>query len=73
MKKPNIKLKSLRIAMLACPRQQDLADLTGISLPTIKELESGKSKNPTLETMDKIHEAVKDRLGIDLDIASYFR
>lgn len=71
--KKNIKLKSLRIAMLDCPRQQDLADLTGISLQTIKELESGKSNNPTLETMDKIHKAVKDKIGVDVDIASYFR
>jgi transcriptional regulator with XRE-family HTH domain len=41
--------------------QEDLAELSGIGLRTLKGLESGKS-NPTLETLTKI----ADVLGMEV-------
>lgn len=41
--------------------QEDLADLSGVGLRTIKQFESGKG-NPTLDTLTKIGDA----LGLEL-------
>lgn len=41
--------------------QQDLAELSGVGLRTVKQLESGKG-NPTLSTLHK----VSDVLGMEL-------
>lgn len=43
--------------------QQVLADLSGVGLRTLKQLESGKG-NPTLITLQKI----ADALGLEIDI-----
>jgi y4mF family transcriptional regulator len=43
--------------------QQDLAELSGVGLRTIKALESGKS-NPTFETLNKLAEV----LGMELKL-----
>ncbi|MBL8017126.1 MAG: helix-turn-helix transcriptional regulator [Ignavibacteria bacterium] len=53
------KKKSLNIT------QNDLAEITGIGLRTIKNIESGKG-NPTLNTLNKIFEA----LGMELIVRS---
>lgn len=45
--------------------QNDLAEITGIGLRTIKNIESGKG-NPTLNTLNKIFEA----LGMELIVRS---
>jgi transcriptional regulator with XRE-family HTH domain len=41
--------------------QEDLADLSGVGLRTLKQFESGKG-NPTLQTLQKI----ADVLGLEL-------
>ena len=41
--------------------QEDLADLSGVGLRTLKQFESGKG-NPTLETLQKL----ADALGLEL-------
>ncbi len=38
-------------------KQQDLAELSGISLRTVKAIEAGKA-NPSLETLQKIAEVL---------------
>ncbi len=43
--------------------QQDLAELSGVGLRTLKALESGKS-NPTFETLNKLAEV----LGMELTL-----
>lgn len=43
--------------------QQDLAELSGVGLRTLKTLESGKS-NPTFETLNKLAEV----LGMELTL-----
>jgi len=43
--------------------QQDLAELSGVGLRTLKALESGKS-NPTFETLNKLAEV----LGLELTL-----
>ncbi len=43
--------------------QQDLAELSGVGLRTLKALESGKS-NPTFETLNKLAEV----LGMELKL-----
>jgi len=43
--------------------QQDLADISGVGLRTIKEIETNKG-NPSVNTMSKI----LDVLGMELDI-----
>ena len=43
--------------------QQDLADISGVGLRTIKEIETGKG-NPSVNTLSKI----LDVLGMDLDL-----
>ena len=44
-------------------RQQDLADISGVGLRTIKEIETNKG-NPSLKTMIKI----LDVLGMEFDL-----
>jgi len=53
------KKKSLNIT------QNDLAEITGIGLSTIKNIESGKG-NPTINTLNRILEA----LGMELIVRS---
>jgi len=43
--------------------QQDLADISGVGLRTIKEIETNKG-NPSVNTLSKILEA----LGMELDL-----
>ena len=43
--------------------QQDLADISGVGLRTIKEIETGKG-NPSVNTLSKI----LDVLGMELDL-----
>lgn len=45
------KIKSRRVVLRIT--QQDLADLSGVSLRTIKDIESGKA-NPSLNMLSKI-------------------
>ena len=44
-------------------RQQDLADISGIGLRTIKEIETNKG-NPSIQTLSKI----LDVLGMELEV-----
>jgi len=44
--------------------QQDLADISGVALRTIKQLENDDRANPSLKTLSK----VLDVLGLELDI-----
>ncbi|WP_430811902.1 MULTISPECIES: helix-turn-helix domain-containing protein [unclassified Carboxylicivirga] len=57
-----IKTIKVRREMLQV-NQEMLADLSGVSLRTIKQFESGKG-NPTLQTMSK----VADALGLELTL-----
>ncbi len=41
--------------------QQDLAEMSGISLPTVKDIERGLA-NPSLSTISKLH----DVLGMEI-------
>ncbi|MCG8475913.1 MAG: helix-turn-helix domain-containing protein [Cytophagales bacterium] len=43
--------------------QEDLADLSGVGLRTLKQLESGKG-NPTVHTLEKL----SDVLGLELKL-----
>jgi y4mF family transcriptional regulator len=43
--------------------QQDLADFSGVSLRTIREIEAGKA-NPSIETLNSI----VDVLGLEIDL-----
>jgi transcriptional regulator with XRE-family HTH domain len=43
--------------------QQDLADISGVALRTIKQIETGKG-NPSIKTLDKI----ADVLGMYIDL-----
>lgn len=43
--------------------QYDLAELSGVALRTLKEIESGKG-NPTVETLNKL----TDVMGMDLKL-----
>ncbi len=43
--------------------QQDLADISGVGLRTIKEIETGKG-NPSIHTLQKILDVV----GMELDV-----
>jgi len=43
--------------------QQDLADFSGVSLRTIREIEAGKA-NPSIETLTSII----DVLGLEIDL-----
>ena len=43
--------------------QQDLADISGVGLRTIKEIETNKG-NPSISTLSKI----LDALGMELDL-----
>lgn len=45
--------------------QNDLAEITGLGLRTIKKIESGKG-NPTLDTLNRIFEA----LGMEILVRS---
>lgn len=45
--------------------QETLADLSGVSLRTLKQLESGKG-NPTLETLSKLADALGMRLSLEV-------
>lgn len=44
--------------------QKQLANTAGVALNTVKNLESGKLKNPTLSTLVKIADAVGCKLTI---------
>lgn len=44
--------------------QQDLADISGVALRTIKQLEKGDDANPSIKTLSK----VLDVLGLELAI-----
>ena len=44
-------------------RQQDLADISGVGLRTIKEIETNKG-NPSIQTLSKI----LDVLGMELEV-----
>ena len=45
--------------------QETLADLSGVSLRALKQLESGKG-NPTLETLSKLADALGMRLSLEV-------
>ena len=51
-----------RLRLLSGLTQKQLASEAGVALNTVKNLESGKLKNPTLTTMVKI----ADALGISV-------
>ncbi|WP_095996275.1 helix-turn-helix transcriptional regulator [Massilibacteroides vaginae] len=44
--------------------QQDLADISGVALRTVKQIETGKA-NPSLNTLNKI----ADVLGMSLNLS----
>jgi transcriptional regulator with XRE-family HTH domain len=45
--------------------QETLADISGVSLRTLKQFESGKG-NPTLETLSKLSEALGLEVGLQV-------
>jgi len=44
-------------------KQTDLAELSGVSLPTVKDIERGVG-NPSISTLDRLFEV----LGLEVDI-----
>ena len=61
---PKIDLKIKERRSLLGITQQDLADISGVGVRTIKDIETNKG-NPSLQTLFKI----ADALGMELDLS----
>ena len=61
-------LKTRRLILAVT--QEHLAELAGVSLRTIKEIESGKG-NPTFATLSKIAEVLGLEIKLDVKQASH--
>ena len=57
-----------RLRLLSGLTQKQLASEAGVALNTVKNLESGKLKNPTLNTLIKI----ADALGVSVVLGEVF-
>ena len=58
-----------RLRLLSGLTQKQLASEAGVALNTVKNLESGKLKNPTLNTLIKI----ADALGVSVILGEVLR